>query len=108
MGTTDLGATIAEVHVAGVLCELAGGATTEDATFWLPAADTEGVATVEVRAVNGNVAISDGLVFSYYTPEVFGTVGSRVVLSEEGRRAERTEGVNCGVLVGGFPLRRFP
>jgi hypothetical protein len=106
--TTDLGSPIAEVCIAGVACEMAAGATAEEATFSLPAADAEGSAVVEVRARNGNGAISSDEAFSYYAPEVFGTVGSRVILSEEGRCAERTEGVNCGVLVGSFPLRRFP
>lgn len=104
--TTDLGATISEVLLAGTACEL-GPASTCEATVQVPACPLEGCVAVEVRASNGNSARCEAA-FTFYTPEAFGPVGDRVDLTDGGRRATRTEGVNGGVCLGAFPLRRFP
>jgi len=73
----------------------------------LPAADEEGEVKLEVLAWNGNKATSDaGL--TYYTPEIFGSVGDNITLSEDCATVTRIQGVNWLVCMGAYPMRAVP
>mmetsp|Transcript_34713 Transcript_34713/g.63416 ORF Transcript_34713/g.63416 Transcript_34713/m.63416 type:complete len:688 (+) Transcript_34713:43-2106(+) len=105
--TSDLGAPISDVLFDGVAGTVGDGATTTAATVTVPQAADEGAVRVEVRAENGNAAVSLDGAFFFYEPVAFGLTGSRVQLEEDGRRATRKEGVNGGVCIGAYPLRRI-
>lgn len=107
VATSDLGASITEVLVGGVACQLVGDPSAQEVAVLIPPSERDGVVGVEVRAENGNAASSEDC-FSYTIPTAFGMVGEHVELSNEGRRATRVEGVNGGVCLGAFPLRRSP
>lgn len=108
VSTTDLAACITEVRLRGVSCTLLGRPTSTSATVLLPAAASEGDASVQVFASNGNRASLEQGGFSYYTPEFFGVVSDNVSLTDDGLVATRKEGIHRAVCFGGFPVRHLP
>merc|ERR1712232_650488 len=106
--TTDLGARIETVIVAGTTCDLVGESTSTHATVRLPPGMNEGAVSIDVVAANGNACSSPSDAFIYYVPDAFGLFGPRAEISEDGTVATRTTGVNHAVCLGARPLRRFP
>jgi len=102
--TTDLGAPISTVTVAGRPCTLIGGTTSTEASFFVPKADADCDAQVGVLAENGNMAVVGAASIAYYTPEIFGAVGTNVELSDGGATATRIAGVHRAVCLGALPL----
>jgi len=107
--TNDMGAVINEVLIGGVVAEFAEcfSATSSEAVVVLPAREAVCTVGVDVRSENGNSCSLDDS-FNYFIPEQFGMVGERIDLSDENMTAVRREGVNGGVCIGEYPLRRFP
>mmetsp|Transcript_96324 Transcript_96324/g.241491 ORF Transcript_96324/g.241491 Transcript_96324/m.241491 type:complete len:719 (-) Transcript_96324:298-2454(-) len=106
ISTSDLGASISEVRVGGLICELLGSPTATEVCFFVPPAKNEGSVLVEVFAPNGNCArASEGLFF--FMPEIFGSVGNHIAISNGGLTVTRIEGVNRAVCLGAFPLRHI-
>lgn len=107
ISSTDLGASISEVLFGGISCELAGDADSSSADVLLPQVEAEGSVSVEIRSQNGNSAHSADAFF-YYAPELFGNVGSRVEITEDGQTAKRATGVTGAVCLGKYPMRKHP
>lgn len=104
--TSDMGADIVQVFLGGVSCELLD-ATVSTATVMIPDIGLEGPVQVEVLAKNSNSAKSAPDAFILHAPEVFSTrFGDNIDLSDDLRRATRTQKVTGGVVLGGTPLRR--
>merc|ERR1712139_168565 len=101
------GAPICEASIGDAICEFVGSPSQTQAVVRLPAVDKEGPVAVKVRAQNWNGASSDAA-FTYFMPEVFGAIGERIELSDEGGTATRVEDVTGGICAGKFPLRRLP
>jgi len=102
--TSDLGAPISEVRVDGLVCGLLGSPSATEACFLSPLAEDEEEVSIEVFAANGNSARTDQGI-SFFTPEIFGSVGGHIAISNGGLTVTRTEGVNRAVCLGSFPLR---
>mmetsp|Transcript_99141 Transcript_99141/g.175718 ORF Transcript_99141/g.175718 Transcript_99141/m.175718 type:complete len:819 (+) Transcript_99141:135-2591(+) len=105
--TTDLGAFISDVIISGISCSLEGDARSTFADIILPKVEAEGYVNIEVHSTNGNSAKSSDA-FSYYAPELFGHVGSKVEVSDSSQTAKRVSGVTSAVCIGGYPLRKHP
>ncbi|CAE8645888.1 unnamed protein product, partial [Polarella glacialis] len=95
------------VLISGEACDLKPGATSTEAFLKLPFSTAEGDVAIEVRAPNGNGATANAA-FTYLRPEAFGRAGHKVALSQDGQVVTRRDGVNDGVCIGAFPLRRQP
>lgn len=103
--TNDLGAPITEVRIGGIVCDHAARPSSTSAEVVLPPMEVEGRVDVIVKAANGNIATRSNAILCY-PPEAFGSVGERIELSDDNKTARRIDGINGGVCLGAYPLRR--